>query len=369
MGLARSWGAGEAGACVTDRAGLDASNAKQLKLSKTGHPLKSARLMAAPAQEQDTQKGKQRRWLGQHPLRTVLRIAATIGSVWVVGTALTTLWPKADRVAPTLPSADAPSSLAPFPSTPVTVMVVGVDANGINDSINRAAPQGPANADSLMLIRVQPERPLQILQLPTELGVNLPGAAAMQPLARSYREGGVALTADVVADVVGLKEGEPSRYVVMPRRALRTLVNGLGDLDVRLNQTLSHTDQRQNYSVNLQAGRQTLNAAQAEQLARFRPDPLKDHERRLRQQWLVRAIHDQMLQPNAILVLPGLVNDLSSQVESDMNSQEWLSLAAAALSSKQPPVISTLPLAPRAGEQPLRQLKAGAPFPLWPPKN
>ena len=155
----------------------------------------------------------------------------------------------------------------------------------------------------------------------------------------------------------------------MPRRALRTLVNGLGDLDVRLNQTLSHTDQRQNYSVNLQAGRQTLNAAQAEQLARFRPDPLKDHERRLRQQWLVRAIHDQMLQPNAILVLPGLVNDLSSQVESDMNSQEWLSLAAAALSSKQPPVISTLPLAPRAGEQPLRQLKAGAPFPLWPPKN
>ena len=82
--------------------------------------------MAAPAQEQDTQKGKQRRWLGQHPLRTVLRIAATLGSVWVVGTALTTLWPKADRVAPTLPSADDPSSLAPFPSKPVTVMVLSL---------------------------------------------------------------------------------------------------------------------------------------------------------------------------------------------------------------------------------------------------
>ena len=39
------------------------------------------------------------------------------------------------------------------------------------------------------------------------------------------------------------------------------------------------------YMSDLQAGRQTLNAAQAEQLARFRPDPLKDHERRLRQQW------------------------------------------------------------------------------------
>ena len=179
----------------------------------------------------------------------------------------------------------------------------------------------------------------------------------------------MALTADVVADVVGLPEGEPSRFVVMPRKALRHLVNGLGDVDVRLDQTLTHQDKRQNYSVNLQAGRQTLNGAQAEQLARFRPDPLNNHERRLRQQWLMAAIHDQLQQPNAILVLPGLVNELSAQVETDLNQQEWLSLAAAALSSDQPPVVSTLPLAPRAGEQPLRQLKADASAPLWPKQN
>ena len=191
----------------------------------------------------------------------------------------------------------------------------------------------------------------------------------MQPLASSYRQGGVALTADVVADVVGLPEGEPSRFVVMPRKALRHLVNGLGDVDVRLDQTLTHQDKRQNYSVNLQAGRQTLNGAQAEQLARFRRDPLNNHERRLRQQWLMAAIHNQLQQPNAILVLPGLVNELSTQVETDLNQQEWLSLAAAALSSDQPPVVSTLPLAPRAGEQPLRQLKADASAPLWPKQN
>ncbi|WP_038023319.1 LCP family protein [Synechococcus sp. RS9916] len=325
--------------------------------------------MAAQAPDGDSKQSDKRPWLGPKPLRTVLRIGAAVGSVWIVGAALTAIWPVADRVAPALPSSDEPDSLAPYPNQPVTVMVVGVDANGIGDPINRAAPSGPANADSVMLIRVEALKPLQILQMPTELGVNLPGIKTMQPLASSYRQGGVALTADVVADVVGLPEGEPSRFVVMPRKALRHLVNGLGDVDVRLDQTLTHQDKRQNYSVNLQAGRQSLNGAQAEQLVRFRPDPLNNHERRLRQQWLMAAIHDQLQQPNAILVLPGLVNELSTQVETDLNQQEWLSLAAAALSSDQPPVVSTLPLAPRAGEQPLRQLKADASAPLWPKQN
>jgi len=369
MGLARSWGAGEVGACVTDGPCLEAPNAKQLKLSKTGQPLKSARLMPGQGPNHNSQNNNPRRWLGKHPARTLLRIGAAVGSVWIVGTALATLWPKVDRVAPALPAADDPSSLAPLPSQPVTVLVVGIDANGINDPVNRAAPRGPANADSLMLMRVQTNKPLQILQLPTELGVNLPGSTTMQPLASSYRRGGIALTSDLISRVVGLPDGEPSRYVVMPRRALRALVDGLGDVEVRLNQTLSHNDTSQNFSVNLQAGRQTLNGAQAEQLARFRPDPLKEQERREHQQSLVLAIHEQLKQPNAVLLLPGLVNDLKAQVETDLSTTEWLSLAAAVLAHQQPPVISTLPLAPRAGEQPLRQIKAGAKRPLWPPQD
>lgn len=369
MGLARSWGAGELGACVTDGPWIESSNAKQLKLSKTGHHLKSARRMSARGQKRNTQPEHQSRWLGNHPGRTLLRIGAAVGSIWIVGSVLSTLWPEADRIAPVLPSADAPSSLAPLPSRPITVLVVGIDANGINDPVNGAAPTGPANADSLMLIRVQTDEPLRILQLPTELGVNLPGSDTMQPMASSYRRGGVALTSDVVSKVVGLPDGEPSRYVVMPRRALRALVDGLGDVDVRLSQTLRHKDRSQDFSVNLQAGRQTLNGAQAEQLARFRPDPLKEQERRQRQQSLMRAIHEQLEQPDSILVLPGLVSELSSQVETDLSTKEWLSLTAAALTSQKPPVFTTLPLAPRAGEQPLRQIKANAKQPLWPIQN
>ena len=85
------------------------------------------------------------------------------------------------------------------------VLMVGIDADGINDPDNKAAPKGPPNADSLMLVQISAGEPLQVLQLPTELAVNLPGSETLQSLADAYQQGGVALTADVIAEVVGLE--------------------------------------------------------------------------------------------------------------------------------------------------------------------
>ena len=264
------------------------------------------------------------------------------------------------------PSADDPTSLAPLPRRPVTVLMVGIDADGINDPSNRAAPKGPANADSLMLIRISAGKPVQVLQLPTELAVNLPGREKLQSLADAYPLGGVALTADVISEVVGLPEGQPDRFVVISRQALRNLVDGLGEVEVTLNQSYEHKDSAQNYSVNLQAGRQTLNGRQAEQLARFRPEPKNDQARRIRQQKLLEGIHDQLNQPNAIALLPSVIGEVSTQMETDLTPMEIMSLAAAALSSDQPPVITRLELAPRTGEQVMRELKANQKLPLWP---
>lgn len=276
------------------------------------------------------------------------------------------IWPKPDPMAAEPPSADDPASLAPLPERPVMVLVVGIDADGINDPNNKAAPKGPANADSLMLLQVSSSKPVQVLQLPTELAVNLPGRTTLQSLADAYPLGGVALTADVIAEVVGLKEGEPDRFVVMPRQALRSLVDGLGEVEVTLNQSYEHKDKAQDYSVNLQAGRQTLSGRQAEQLARYRPQPKNDQARRTRQQSLLKGIHEQLNQPNAIALLPAVIGEVSAQMETDLTPIEIMSLTAAALSSDQPPVISQLELAPRTGQQVMRELKPDQQLPLWP---
>ncbi|KZR85213.1 Transcriptional regulator LytR [Synechococcus sp. MIT S9509] len=306
------------------------------------------------------------RWFGSHPFRTILRIATAVAGASLIAGGLGVIWPKPDPMAAEPPSADDPASLAPLPERPVMVLVVGIDADGINDPNNKAAPKGPANADSLMLVQVSSSEPVQVLQLPTELAVNLPGRKTLQSLADAYPLGGVALTADVIAEVVGLKQGEPDRFVVIPRQALRSLVDGLGEVEVTLNQSYEHKDKAQNYSVNLQAGRQTLNGRQAEQLARYRPQPKNDQARRTRQQSLLKGIHEQLNQPNAIALLPAVIGEVSAQMETDLTPTEIMSLTAAALSSDQPPVISQLELAPRTGQQVMRELKPDQKLPLWP---
>ncbi|WP_415410819.1 LCP family protein [Synechococcus sp. A10-1-5-9] len=324
--------------------------------------------MEGSAPAGDAAQPRLKRWLGTKPSRTVLRVAAAVIGAGLIGGGLALIWPKPDPIAAAPPTPDDPASLAPLPQRSVMVLLVGVDSEEINDPSNRAAPKGPANADSLMLIHVTAKEALQVLQVPTELAVQLPGLEGLQSLASAYRVGGVALTADVIAEMIGLPAGQLDRYLVMPRQALRALVDGLGEVEVSLNQSYNREDKAQNYSVNLQAGRQTLNGRQAEQLARHRPDPNGDAERRLRQQSLLRGIHDQLRQPNALMLLPNVIGEVSAQVSTNLSSAEILSLTAAALSSSEPPVINQLELAPRAGQQQLRELKPDQPLPLWPPE-
>ena len=65
-------------------------------------------------------------------------------------------------------------------------------------------------------------------------------------------------------------------------------------------------------------------------------------------------------------MIPGLVNQLNFELETNLSRSEQLSLAAAIIASPEPARISRLPLAERAGEQTLRQIEAGASRPLWP---
>ena len=65
-------------------------------------------------------------------------------------------------------------------------------------------------------------------------------------------------------------------------------------------------------------------------------------------------------------MIPGLVNQLNTEVGPTSVVPEQLSLAAAVIASPEPARISRLPLAEQAGEQTLRQIDAGASLPLWP---
>jgi LCP family protein required for cell wall assembly len=307
------------------------------------------------------------RWFGRRPLRTVLRLGAIALGVGATGWLLSVLWPEPDRAAKeALTKSDAITNLAPFPSAPVMVLVVGIDANQLGESSNQAAPLGRANADALLLLRVSAEEPLQVLQLPSEIAVQLPGSDSPTSLSSLWQSGGVALLNDAIQDILGSTQQVPQRYVVMPRTALRTLVDGLGDVDLVLDQTYQHNDQSQGYSINLQAGRQRLNGEKAEQFARYRPTPLDNANRRIRQQDLILALVDQVKDSSVISTLPLLVSRLDDELDTNLSRREQLSLAAALIASPLPVRITQVPLAKRVDNQILRQVKPDQTLPLWP---
>ena len=307
------------------------------------------------------------RWFGRRPLRTVLRLGAIALGVGATGWLLSVLWPEPDRAAKEASTkSEAMTNLAPFPSAPVMVLVVGIDANQLGESSNQAAPLGRANADALLLLRISAEEPLQVLQLPSEIAVQLPGSDSPTSLSSLWQSGGVALLNDAIQDILGSTQQVPQRYVVMPRSALRSLVDGLGDVDLVLDQTYQHNDQSQGYNINLQAGRQRLNGEKAEQFARYRPTPLDNANRRNRQQDLILALVDQVKDSSVISTLPLLVSRLDDELDTNLSRREQLSLAAALIASPLPVRITQVPLAKRVDNQILRQVKPDQTLPLWP---
>jgi LCP family protein required for cell wall assembly len=312
--------------------------------------------------------------LGRRCLRLPSRRQWQVGALTAAGAVgaiavLSLIWPEDDKAFQARPEV-TPATLADKPRRPVTVLVIGLDADKLGDATNKAAPAGPANADALLLVRVQPEGPLQVLNLPTELAVRLPGQKQPVALGSLYRRGGVALTADAVRELTGLQPPSPDRYVVLPRAALRQLVNGIGGLEIDPPRTMRYQDKAQKLTIDLQGGLQRLGGAQVEQLVRYRDRLLGETDRRNNQQRFQIALRDRLRQNEPLTALPGVLKELEGQVETNLTPLEALSLMAAGLDDQRPIAFASLPLdPPKPAHGKLRQLSSKAPNPVWPEKK
>jgi LCP family protein required for cell wall assembly len=285
----------------------------------------------------------------------------------VLGTSvLALIWPRPDP-SNSLREEITLATLAPKPRDSVTVLVIGSDADTLNAPTNRAAPAGPANGDTVLLVRVNRRGPLQVLQVPTELALSLPGRPGPVALGTLFREGGVTLTREALRELLNLKDGAPERFIVVPRQALRTLVDALGGLEVSPPRRINYRDQSQKLTIDLQSGLQRLSGAKVEQLARYRDKWLGESGRRTNQQVVLGGLRDQLAQPSLVAQLPAIVNLWSKEVETNLSTREMLSLLVAALDKPEPMRIETLPLRPPTKDYAdLRQLDPSAPRPLWP---
>lgn len=276
------------------------------------------------------------------------------------------IWPEPDRsvLEDGPPTAEA---LAERPSRPLTVLLIGSDADRSGAPSNGAAPSGPANSDALLLVQIDPEGPVQVLSLPIEAAVRLPGDAKPVSLGSLYQRGGPALVASASAELVGLPKGQPERYVVLPRSALRELVDRLGRVELSPDRSMRYADKSQKLSIELEGGLQELSGRQVEQLLRFRDEEGGEERRRDRQQFTLETLLRQMGQSQQIRRLPDLVSDLRSQSDTNLTQGEALSLLSAALIQNDSVRFERLLLKPALRpEIKLRELEAPSLQPRWP---
>jgi len=299
--------------------------------------------------------------------RLGLAAAAMAASVSLLGL----VWPQGDR-ANQVEGGSGQDLQAELPSRPISVLVIGSDADRRGATSNGAAPAGAANSDGLMLVRLAPKQPLDVLVLPIEAAIKLPGETQPVALGSLYRRGGAALVATVTAELMGLPKGQPDRYLVVPRLALRQLVDGLGQVEIAPERTMLYADKSQKLQIDLQPGLQLLDGAGLEQMLRFREADGSEEGRRQRLKASLPALLLQMGQPRQLSQLPDLLRSLQDKVETNLSPNEALSLVAAALQAGSTPRFHNLPLlpplsAPKAGAKPaLRQLAGPVGQSDWP---
>ncbi len=103
-------------------------------------------------------------------------------------------------------------------------------------------------------------------------------------------------------------------YVNMNLAGFKYIVDAVGPIYMDVPEPMKHSDPLQNLYINLDAGYQALNGAQAEQLVRYRDYPSADLGRINVQHEFMKAFVDQVLQPDKKFNMVGIMETVFNHV-------------------------------------------------------
>jgi polyisoprenyl-teichoic acid--peptidoglycan teichoic acid transferase len=205
---------------------------------------------------------------------------------------------------------------------PVNILLTGVDW----------VPNAPANSpevfsghtDTMLLVRLDPQgKSASVLSIPRDTQVEIPNLG-ISKINQANVEGGATLTARVVSRT--LNNVAVDRYVRVTNNAVRELVDMMGGIEVYVPYPMQYKDVTQNLAIDLKPGWQTLNGSQAEQFARFRGDGNGDIGRVQRQQTLLKAIRQRLLNPTVLPRLPQILGVMQQYVDTNLSLEETMAL-------------------------------------------
>lgn len=205
---------------------------------------------------------------------------------------------------------------------PVNILVMGIDR--VPDAPKNSPEVFAGRSDTMLLLRLDPkDNTVRMLSIPRDTQVDIPGVGVAK-INDANVEGGPALAARVVSRT--LNDVPVDRYVRVTTEAFRELVDLVGGVEVFVPYPMKYTDVTQNLKIDLDKGWQTLNGDQAEQFARFRKDQYGDIGRVQRQQTLLKALRQRLVNPTVLPRLPQVVRVMQQYVDTNLSLEEMLAL-------------------------------------------
>jgi LCP family protein required for cell wall assembly len=179
-----------------------------------------------------------------------------------------------------------------------------------------------------MLAQVRPDGTVNLLSIPRDTWVNVPGQGWGKINGANYR-GGPDLFVQAVQDLTGVRV---DAYALLSIHALRALTEAVGGVTLDVPKRMQYDDNAGHLHIDLQPGRQHLNGEQAEGFLRFRHDNLGDIGRISRQQTFLAALVNRVKNPLNWWRLPRMVSAIDQNTKTNLTRGQVGALLGAALS-------------------------------------
>jgi len=179
-------------------------------------------------------------------------------------------------------------------------------------------------ADTILILSVDPKTKDTILfSIPRDIRVKIPDRG-MDKINHAFAYGGIDLLEKTVQDFIGI----PIHYYgVVDFEGFRYIIDALDGVNIYVEKDMHYMDRAGSLKINLNKGQQILDGEKALEYVRFRSDAMGDLGRIQRQQKLISAVIDKILNFENMAKLPSIINSLTEYIKTNINPNEIIALA------------------------------------------
>jgi len=184
--------------------------------------------------------------------------------------------------------------------------------------------ENQGRADTIVLLSISPKtKNVLILSIPRDTRVEIP-ERGMDKINHAYAFGGKGLISKTVSSFLDIPI---NFYVIVDFIKFVNIIDELGGVEINIEKEMHYIDKAGGLNINLYPGKQILDGEKALQYIRFRHDNLGDLGRIKRQQKLVEALINKMMNLGSVTKITQILEGLKTYLETDLKLQDAVALA------------------------------------------